>query len=461
MKYLHKALVALLVSTAALPAVAQEIRTSYFMETSKFRHQMNPALIDDRPFVSFPFLGNINIGANGQFGGNTFVFDIDPTQNGGRTQGTFLHPEVSNEMFFDKLGKGDLTGGVYLNTNIFSVGFRGFKGGNVVELNVRSNTDFNLPNQLFHLAKEGFANEQYSFKDLGFRNQTYAELALGHSHQLNRNFTIGAKAKILVGLGYANLHIPQLDLTLNDQQWAVRGRAEAAAALMKTRIKVDEDGKLDELDAFKGGTTGMGVAFDLGAVYKVHGMENLKFSASLTDLGAINHSDAQHFANKKDSWSFDGFEKAYVMSDRDNAQELGEEFERMGDELKEMANLYETSEKGKSQSLAATLNIGAEYVLPDYDKLSFGLLYTNRMNGVYSWRSTMLSARIRPLKALEVGVSTAFTSTGTCFGTMLSLGNKGFRFFVAADQFVGSLSKQGIPINSLNSNIAFGIGFPL
>ncbi len=47
MKTIFKKIAAgLVLSSALLPAQAQEFRTSYFMQTSNFRHQMNPALID-------------------------------------------------------------------------------------------------------------------------------------------------------------------------------------------------------------------------------------------------------------------------------------------------------------------------------------------------------------------------------------------------------------------------------
>ena len=56
MKTIFKKIAAgLVLSSALLPAQAQEFRTSYFMQTSNFRHQMNPALID-APYVSFPFM---------------------------------------------------------------------------------------------------------------------------------------------------------------------------------------------------------------------------------------------------------------------------------------------------------------------------------------------------------------------------------------------------------------------
>ena len=225
---------------------------------------------------------------------------------------------------------------------------------------------------------------------------------------------------------------------------------------------MDSKGRLDDLEDFKGGMTGFGVAFDLGATYKVHGMENLTLSAALNDMGGINHSQAQNLKTKDNAkWTFSGFRQAYVASDKSGSQELGHEFDQMGEDLKDMLNLYDTGRKGHGQGLATTFNIGAEYTLPVYDKLSFGLLHSHRINDIYSWNSTMLSARVRPIRLVEVGLSTAFTSTGTQFGGMLTLNARGFHFFVAADRFVGRLSKQGIPLNNLNSNVAFGIGFPL
>ena len=44
---------------------------------------------------------------------------------------------------------------------------------------------------------------------------------------------------------------------------------------------------------------------------------------------------------------------------------------------------------------------------------------------------------------------------------MFTINAPGFHFFVAADSFVGKLSKQFIPLNSMNSSIAFGISMPL
>lgn len=462
MSIFRKTLLSILLGSTGLAAVAQEIRTSYFMETAKFRHQLNPAYIHQQGYLSMPLLGNINVGTVGDYGAKTFIYDINPQKNQRYRYGTFLHPDVTNQQFYDALGNNDLQGGAYLNMNLISVGFKAGKGGNLIELNLRSNTDFNLPNQLFRLAKEGGANNSYKLSNLGLKSQSYLEVALGHSHPFGDHFVVGGKAKLLLGLAYANLHVKQLDVTINDNKMEVSGQAEGAFAVQHTHLKVNQKGRISDLEDFKPGTTGMGVAFDLGATYKVHGFEDLTLSAALTDLGSIQHAEAQNFKTKDNAkWTFTGFKQAYVASDKANSQELGQEFEKMGKDLEEMLNLYDTGRKGNRQGLATTFNIGAEYTLPAYKKLSFGLLHSHRMNDIYSWSSTMLSARVHPVDAIEFGLSTAFTTTGTQIGGMLTLNAPAFHLFVAADAFLGKLSKQGLPLNNMNSNIAFGIGFPL
>lgn len=53
-------------ATMALTAAAQDLRTSYFMETSVNRHEMNPALLSES-YVNIPLvLGNFNLGTTSE-----------------------------------------------------------------------------------------------------------------------------------------------------------------------------------------------------------------------------------------------------------------------------------------------------------------------------------------------------------------------------------------------------------
>ena len=64
----HKIFTLAMGATMALTAAAQDLRTSYFMETSVNRHEMNPALLSES-YVNIPLvLGNFNLGTTSNFG---------------------------------------------------------------------------------------------------------------------------------------------------------------------------------------------------------------------------------------------------------------------------------------------------------------------------------------------------------------------------------------------------------
>lgn len=466
MKATYKALAVLALATTAVTVNAQEFRSSYFMQTVNLRHQMNPALLDST-YVTALF-GGINVGTTGNVGVKNFIYKLDGNPQYDLT--TFMSPTVSSGEFLGGLhDKNRLD--VYLNYNLFSYAFRAFKGVNVVELNLRSNTNVSLPYELFEFMKTAGAREHYSLEDIGARSQNYVELALGHSHKINDRLTIGAKAKLLFGLAYADLSVNKLDLTMTGDKWAIDGDARLKASVFGTSLDHKEntadktydapDGRkrVDGLDDISGGLSGFGLAFDLGATYKIN--DDLTVSAAVTDLGFISWNKTQQ-ASSAGQWEFDGFNNIYAGSHTVGSQKLGDQFEDMGDDLEELFSVYDDGETATTQALAATVNLGAEYTLPAYRNLRFGLLYTGRIHGLYSYHQAQLSAIVRPVKWVEATVNTAVTSTGMTFGGALSLKAKHFDFYVGADRFFGKLAKSCyLPLNKCNSNLTFGMTIPL
>ncbi len=443
-------------------ASAQEFRTSYFMQTSNFRHQMNPALLDSSYF-SIPFMGNINVGTTGNVGLENFIYKLEGNTRYDQT--TFMNPTVDASEFLGNLHDKN-TANVYLNYNIFSIGFKGFKGVNLIELNLRSNTNVNLPFELFEFMKTTGAKDKYSLKDIGVRSQNYAEIALGHSHKIGERLTVGGKLKFLLGMAYADFSADKLDITMNGDEWRIKGDAKLKAAILESELtheaadKNAPDGRprVDGLDDVGFGMPGFGMALDLGATYKLN--DDLTLSAAVTDLGFINWSKVKQASSRGD-YSFKGFENIYAGSGGADSEKLGDQFEAMGDDLEEMFSVYDDGEGSVSQSLAATVNVGAEYTLPVYRNLRFGFLYTGRIHGLYSHHQAMLSAIVRPVKAIEATVNTAVTSTGWTLGAALSLKAKHFNFYVGSDRFFGKVSKEFIPLSNLNANINLGMTIPL
>ena len=137
----------------------QELRSSYFMKTSTFRHQLNPALAD-QAYLRLLF-GSTNVGTSGNVGLSNFVYKLENNPNYNLT--TFMSPEVNADEFLGKLHDKNRVN-AHVNYNLFSVGFKGFKGVNIIEVNMKSNTSLSLPYELFEFMKKTGGKEHYGCK---------------------------------------------------------------------------------------------------------------------------------------------------------------------------------------------------------------------------------------------------------------------------------------------------------
>lgn len=453
-------LVAIAASTLSLAAEAQESRTSYFMQTASFRHQMNPALLDT-PYKSL-LLGNINIGSTGNVGLGDFIYKMNGSTKYEYT--TFMNPMISASEFLSNIDDKNRMD-AYVNYNLFSFAFKGFGGMNVLELNLRSNTNVTLPYEFFEFAKTAGAKEHYSLKDMGMRTMNYAELAIGHARNINEKLRIGAKLKVLVGAAYADLNVERMDITMNGNVWNIQANTQLKAAIMDTQLEFENanknsaDGRrrIKDIDEVGFGLPGMGLAIDLGAAYKI--TDDLTVSLGITDLGMMSWKNTQT-ASSAGAYSFDGFESFRVNSSDKTNDRLGPQLEKIGDDLEDMFSVYYDGEKKVNKMLAATVNAGVEYALPIYNKVRFGALYTGRINGIYTWHQGMLSANYRPWKWLEINANTSISSTGTNFGGALNMNLGIAKLYIGADRIFGDVSKEFIPIDNMNGQVNVGLTLP-
>jgi hypothetical protein len=105
------------------------------------------------------------------------------------------------------------------------------------------------------------------------------------------------------------------------------------------------------------------------------------------------------------------------------------------------------------------MNIGVEYAMPFYKKLSVGLLSTTRFQGEYTWNEERISATISPVKWFELSANFGFGTRGSSFGWVANIHPRGFNLFIGMDHMMGTLSKQGVPLKS-NTGLTLGINFP-
>ncbi len=473
MKSIKKYILVGAMLAGTLMAEAQEAnRSGYFLDGYIYRHELNPAFAPERNFIAIPGIGDISAGVMSNMGVNTFLYKQD---NGQLT--TFLNQSVNANDFLGKLSNINKTT-FNFGVPIIAFGTRGFGGYNTFSFGVHADGGVSLPKDLFTFMKVGQtgADTQYSMKDIRVKASAYAEIALGHQHKINKELSIGAKVKFLLGLGYFDANVKQLDVTLGHNKWAVEAQGEMSVSAKGLNIptnaesgkELDNPSKQNQLD-YDGidyslsdiGLAGFGVAFDLGATYDMSRfVDGLTLSASLLDLGGIKWKNTITATTPQTSWSFDGF-KNIALNDNQEAkgnQSLDDQLDDMWDDLEDCINFEKEGSTGtRKTSLAATFELGAEYKMPFYKRLTGGFLFTQRFAGQFSWTEGRFSANIKPIKWFDFSVNYGASTYGSSFGWMLNLHPDGLDLFIGSDHQIFKVTPQYVPVGKASAQITVGL----
>lgn len=444
-------------------ATAQDLNSAYFTQDFKYRHDLNPAFGNDQGYVAIPVLGNINAKLQGNIGVEDLLFQ-DPAT--GKYSRTFMHPDVSYEQAMAGFNSGTNKISADIGLTLISVGFKALGGYNTIEVREKTNVGVQLPYELFDFAKN-LQNRNYQFGTIGVKATSFAEVALGHSRQITKDLRIGAKLKVLLGAGRAELNIEGMQANLTGNKWMLTsGEAKGEISLKGINIpnKTDEykngqsfqKADLGNIDVDGAGIGGFGFGLDLGAVYQI--IDGLKVSAAVTDLGFINWNNNILLTQKKGQFEFDGFHDLAVKdANAAPGSTFKEQKNNYADQLTDFVSLQNQGDQGsESKTLAATANVGVEYQLPIYKPLTFGLLGQHHFNGDYSWTEGRLSANWSPLKWLNGGVNVAINNFCTSAGWVLNIHPSGFNFFIGMDHILGKTTKEFVPLSS-NANLAVGM----
>lgn len=452
---------------------AQNLNSAYFLDGYANGHELNPAKDYDRKsYFSMPFFGNLNVGLRGNLGLKDLIMKHPNDPN---KLVTFMHPDLS----VDEALKGIKDNNKFVQDmrfDLLSFGFHSKHAYQTFNLTVRENLGLNVPGDMFRMVRE-LKNQNYDFSNIGFRADAWAEMAWGYSRDVNKAIRVGGKLKLLMGAGYADMKLNSLKLDLqNPNEWTVEADANAEVGVKgftwgETETKeynVQKPGhttyqqiNLDNVDVDGGGLAGMGMAVDLGAEWDLgqqDWVEGLKVSASVLDLGFIKYNNVATAHNRGDVFKFNGFNDIKIKDGE--GVSMDDQLDDLGDRFSDLVSLQDGGTISKTRNIGATMNIGVEYQLPQYDRLSFGALSTVHFGGVYKWNEERISATISPVNWLEGSANFVFGTFGTGMGWVVNLHPKGFGLFMGGDYILGKVSKQGIPLHS-RANISMGINFPL
>lgn len=444
-------------------AQAQYLRSSYFMEGTSARLQLNPGLQPTKGYFNIPVIGSFNVAASSNVLGTSDIVDI-------LKSGSDLY---SNDKLFDRLTT-DNRLNVNLNTDILSFGW--YRGKGFWSFNVGVRTDFGaaLSKDMFSMMRtmNGFSlesiagtNQNYSLSNQTLNLKAYAEVGLGYSRRITENLTVGARVKVLLGLARAEMNVNKFDLNLevpdlNDadfqesasrgelspSDWYGKGYSYAADADVITTLKgggmtFDQNGMIDDFDLEAGdlGIAGSGFGIDLGASYRV--WDNLTVSASVLDLGFLKWKKSETTVA-----TVTGEANEVITPDNYDRYIGGDflSFERF--DFKEGS-----PEKVKTKTrLYSTLLLAGEYGLLN-NKVSVGVMYTARFAQPKTLNELTFLATVRPKNWFNASVSySPIQAGGKSMGLALKLG----ALFIGTDyMFFGN--------NSKSVNGFLGISFPL
>lgn len=460
--YIKNIGIALLLSVFSVGASAQQtLRTGYFLKGNPYRYRLNPSFGAEQNYIALPVLGNLNIATTGNVGLADFVYDAP----NGSDLVTFMHPSVDTDDF---LGGLDDENRMFadIDVTLLSAGFGAFGGYNTIDIGVHSRTGMNLPYDMFKFMKD-MGGTEYTISDMNMTTSNYVDIALGHSRKITKDLRVGARLKFLFGLGYADVVFDRMDVVMNNKQWVINAKGSANIALggaytHNAERMVNGKPAVDGYDDISVGLNGFGAAIDLGVTYDLSNVltEGLVVSASVNDLGFMNWNNVAKAGISHDApFVFDGF-KNIAMHDDVPGANIEDQFEDLRDDLEEFFSLEDRGEGSHSNMLSATLNVGVEYEMPFYRKLSVGALYTSRFDKIYPLHQFSLMANVAPVKWLDMAVSGTASNMGFGFGAMANVHLTGFNLFVGTDCFVGDVGKQFIPLDNMNASVSFGINIP-
>ncbi len=447
----------LLVSAIAfvgLGSASAQLRSSYFMEGSYFRSDLNPALAPTRGYVALPGISGFGLNVSNNFLSiDNFVYQRD----GGLV--TAFHDSVSSQEFFGKLPS---EGMFALDTkiNIVGVGFYVKKMFWTFGVNTNISADMAMSMDMFKALKT-LGNGVYDLGNTAIEANAYMDAYLGTSFRVHDNVSVGVKVKLLMGIATLDAQFSQLKANVSPDviaaqmngTWRANGFFLDNSGLTGSDFDIEE-AFIEDPAAMLGNFKNYGLAVDLGAEVRLFD-DHLKLSAAVTDLGFIKWQPNSHISGGvTGNFSFAG-----VNLEEPEVESLGDFELKMNNNSKNL---------GYRTKVNTSLNVGAEYNILN-NHIAFGLLSHTKFCGTTTYSELIASVNLRPTNWISATVSHTFLNKNRpgIFGLALNIHPRVINIFAGLDFIdtnwvVGPEIKGksiSLPRYAKSLNAYIGVGF--
>lgn len=456
MKKIFSVLVAVVGMLMVVESAEAQLRTSYFMNGSTQRYDMNPALSPKRGYIAIPVAGSLNTSLETNFLSADNFFYPNGENNG---VVTYMHKSVSAEKFLEKLP--DINSlELGLNTQIIGIG-NYFSGGFwSVGVRLRSETNVDIPKDFFALTKT-LSQGTYDIAGMGIESNNFIEASLGYTFPVQDVFTLGFRAKVLLGLARVSAKIDQMNIEIGEEAY----RAEMAGSFESNIAGYnfqDIEGEVT-MDSFVGHLTdfnnfnpsninSIGFAVDAGIEWTFRD-EQIRLSAAVNDLGFNAWNANASFCAAIDNVTF-----AFEGYDLENNEVKFESPDNIV--------LHTTSDQieGK-QKLHTSIVVGLEYNFLN-DIIGVGALWNKKIYANRQWNSIGGALTLRPTTWLTASTSYSWINKLGVLGVAMNLHTSWANIFFGADYIATKYGTANggaipIPLNQNSVNFAFGVSIPL
>ena len=439
---------ALLSASATLSA--QNASEAFFLNGYRLGYRYNPAVQNEGDFVS---AGEFSSQSRANVGAASFLYPRD-----GEVV-TALHESVSADEFLSGLSDlSYISSG--LNLNLVSYGFRKGEVYHTLEANVRALYGVTVPKEIFSLVKLG-GESSYDLSNLCGYGNAYAEIAYGNSRRISDKVSIGARAKLLIGIASMRYNVSRFNLEMSESQYTADITTELDMTNHFHKFATDENGYISLLNSDLKGKwplpSGAGLAVDLGAV--VTPVEGLTISASVLDLGGM----LWHYGNKGRSNGRTVFTGVNDLTiDQIKNGEIKQQLQPVLDDLLSSVYLSSLEAANSIEMLPFSANAGVKYALPFYDAVSLGLTGTYTHQTGMSHYDGRFGASWEHPSGFGVTGNFGLDTFGTVYGLALKVRFHHFNFFAAYED--GTSAKVPYKNWHLNPNrrsCSFGITYDI
>jgi len=452
---------------------AQYSNTYYYMHMIPQANQLNPAFQPKcQSYFGFPVLSPVRF----EVESNSLRYkDIFTWNNATGKFITFMHPDGDKQKFLNALEPVNVVR-AGLATTIISVGWRNELFFFTVDFGQRIDQDISFSRDLAEFMINGNLNQsRFNFSDLANNINLYHELAIGVSYNFEDEFQLGARAKLLLGMGNVTVRQSDINMKTSIDEWNVKSAIIADASLPYVDLPIDEDGyldidslqslgELDQMDLIFGIPTGLpnlispsnlgtvfgvknpGFALDFGFNYRP--VEKVIVSASVLDLGFIRWRNSTYNFKQEMDYSFEGVEFT-LDDDWDPGEDLL-------DSLKDATKIKTTQNKYTSY-LSSRVYIGAAYELSE--KVRFGGVFRTRIHNYKFYNQFTISANYQPFNMLSGSLSYSIMGNNYMnLGLGLSVRGGPFNIYFITDQ-APSAYFWPQEFSSLNFRFGFNLVF--